>query len=1016
MASSYVSFLNRIQYLSIFLIFTVGVPINAQDSLGNFIFKYLGQSQNLVDFQASFFHQDADGYLWISSTDGYNRFDGHRVKLYKPNNKLFSHNPIITSNIFGDSAGDFWFSTQSGIHRIDNKTDTISSYRIYSPSEKKYLALPKLFYINKSNEIWIYADPNWYVLSRTNPGKATFKAMLDSKFQRVKVIQDTLGQPKMIAGSYFGKGFYLKYLQQKKDRTSRRLSPHMIANLTNEADSILWIASMSGLIKYDLVKDTIKNLYPPPAGKKGFFDVNLFGKNKLWIGAIDARFYLFDKEKSFTPLEKYIKIDQKYLPILGLDKSFIDRMNNLWLVDWTSGIYYTNLNKYFFQHLIPNKVNLIQGQYDVKNLVVDHENKVWALIGQANTIYCFQGERPIVKNITMPNASHLVTDAMGAVWGVKGKTIQALESKGSISCDGAIQRIAKLPNGLALAYTEAGFFLIDFKNRVASKLGFARSKNSVFTLGSINTIFTDNQGHCFINHETKDLYIFKIKGQNLVLESNLTNVGRINGLIADIANNGYWLSSSLGLMHLIRTKEAWNFDNNYRKNEVLSTALNGVLQDREGHLWLCSNEQLLRFDPQKPGKKISRFTVSDGIMSGQFNMEVSLRDLSGKLYFGGTNGITMIDPGRLNTDTIQPRLLLDGISINGRESFSHLNVNRLTSWKFKPNQRNLSFRFITIDYLSPDENEFQYRLTKRSFLKKGNNESPWVSLGTTPLLSLANLSKGHYTLEVIAANSDGLWMKKEHALRFSFYIQPKWHETNLFYFLMLASIVFLSYGIHRSRIKRLKEQAETELKVLRLQMNPHFIYNSLSAIQSYIIQQNIDKADRLISNFAKLMRKILTDSVKANLSLQEEKDLLESYLLTESLRFENKINFEISIAEDLDPDGVFIPTMIVQPFVENAIVHGLKRKNGQGTIKVNFSQSNGMLEVVVEDDGDGFIKKESANAHQSKAIEITQRRLALLPNSGKESASLKSFNLADKDPSRSGFRIEIRLPLAYKAI
>jgi sensor histidine kinase YesM len=198
-------------------------------------------------------------------------------------------------------------------------------------------------------------------------------------------------------------------------------------------------------------------------------------------------------------------------------------------------------------------------------------------------------------------------------------------------------------------------------------------------------------------------------------------------------------------------------------------------------------------------------------------------------------------------------------------------------------------------------------------------------------------------------------------------------------------------------------------------MNPHFIFNSLSAIQSYIIQQNVDKADRLISNFAKLMRKILTDSVKANLSLQEEKDLLESYLLTESLRFENKINFEISIAEDLDPDGVFIPTMIVQPFVENAIVHGLKRKNGQGKIKVNFSQNNGMLEVVVEDDGDGFIKKESANTHQSKAIEITQRRLALLPNSGKESASLKSFNLADKDPSRSGFRIEMRLPLAYKA-
>lgn len=1014
MASSYVSFLNRIQYLSIVLICTVLVPINAQDSLGNFIFKHLGQSQNLVDFQASFFHQDANGYLWISSTDGYNRFDGHRVKLYKPNNKLFSHNPIITSNIFGDAAGDFWFSTQSGVHRIDNKTDTISSYRIYSASEGKYLALPKLFYINKSNEIWIYADPNWYVLSRTNPGKAIFKTRLDSKFQRVKVIQDAQGQPKMIAGSYFGKGFYLKYLQQNKDRTSRRLSPHMIANLTNEADSILWIASMSGLIKYDLVKDTIRSLYPPPAGKKGFFDVNIFKKNKLWIGAIDARFYLFDKEKSFTPLEKYIKIDQKYLPILSLDKSFIDQMNNLWLVDWNSGIYHTNLHKYFFQHLIPDRVNSFQRQYDVNGIVVDHDNRVWATMGDAHAIYCFEGDHPVNNNmISMPYSSHLVTDAMGAVWGVNGESIQALESKKSIPIGETIQQIAKLPNGFALASTNAGFFLIDFKNRVASKLQLSSPKGSAFALGSINTIFVDKQGNCFINHETKDLSIFKIRGQRLVLEANLTNVGRINNLIEDMTMNGYWLSSSLGLMHLIKTKGSWSFDNSYRQYKFLNAALNGVLQDRKGYLWLCSNEQLLKLDPKKP-KNIRKFTASDGIMSGQFQMNRSLRDHTGKLYFGGTNGITMIDPERLNTDTIQPRLYLDGISINGRESFSHLNVNRLTSWKFKPNQRNLSFRFIAIDYLSPDENEFQYRLTKRSFLKKGNNQSPWISLGTTPLLSLANLSKGHYSLEVIAANSDGLWMKKERALRFSFYIQPKWYETNLFYFLLIASILFLSYSIHRRRIKRLKEQAETELKVLRLQMNPHFIYNSLSAIQSYIIQQNVDKADRLISNFAKLMRKILTDSVKANLSLQEEKDLLESYLLTESLRFENKINFEISIAEDLDPDGVFIPTMIVQPFVENAIVHGLKRKNGQGKIKVSFSQNNGMLEVVVEDDGDGFIKKESAT-HQSKAIEITKRRLALLPKSGNEKASLNSFNIADKDPSKSGFRIEMRLPLAYKA-
>lgn len=998
--------------ISILLMCSILLQINAQDSLGNFIFRYLGQTQNFVDYQASFFHQDANGYVWISSNIGYNRFDGHKVKLYKPNNKSFNHNPIVQSNIFKDAAGNHWFSTQSGLHRIDLKTDTISSFRIYSSSDESYLKSPKLFYIKNGKELWVYDSPKWYVLSQSNPRKAILKGTLDSALWRVKVVESPQHKPKMIIGSYLGYGFYLKYLQQG-NRNTKKLSPYMIANLTNESDSILWIASMNGLIKYDLIHDKIKSFYSPPLGKQGFFDVNLFGKDNLWVGAIDDKLYLFDKKESFVPLVKYLKVGNKYQPLFKLDKSFIDRMHNLWFADWATGVYYTNLHKYYFQHLIPEKLNLFQGQYNVKNIVIDQDNKLWAIVGDANSIHCFKGDLHVQeKMLTMRSASRLITDATGAVWGIKGKTIQALKSGNSIVCDGVILHIVKLPNGLALACTDTGFFLIDFKNRSASKLQFNSSSHQAFKTTSINTIFADEQGHCFINHGTRDLSIVKIEDRNLVLEKSFSNIGRINGLIEDVSKSEYWLSSSLGLMRLI--KRNWSFDNAHKKYELLNSALNGVLQDNEGCLWLCTNEQLLKFDPENPEKKIISFTEGDGILSGQFQMNRSLRDLSGKLYFGGTNGITMIDPERLNTDTIQPRLLLDGISINGRESFSHLNVNRLTSWKFKPNQRNLSFRFITIDYLSPDENEFQYRLTKRSFLKRGNNQSPWISLGTTPLLSLANLSKGHYALEVIAANSDGLWMKKERALRFSFYIQPKWYETNLFYFILIASILSLSYGIHRRRIKRLKEQAETELKVLRLQMNPHFIYNSLSAIQSYIIQQNIDKADRLISNFAKLMRKILTDSVKANLSLQEEKDLLESYLLTESLRFENKINFEISIAEDLDPDGVFIPTMIVQPFVENAIVHGLKRKNGQGTIKVIFSQSNGMLEVAVEDDGDGFIKKESAT-HQSKAIEITKRRLALLPKSGNEIASLNWFNIADKDPSKSGFRIEIRLPLAYKA-
>jgi tetratricopeptide (TPR) repeat protein len=234
--------------------------------------------------------------------------------------------------------------------------------------------------------------------------------------------------------------------------------------------------------------------------------------------------------------------------------------------------------------------------------------------------------------------------------------------------------------------------------------------------------------------------------------------------------------------------------------------------------------------------------------------------------------------------------------------------------------------------------------------------------------------------------------------------------------IIIASVfIFIFYRnklASKSKQKEAELKAEisdTEMKALRAQMNPHFIFNSLNSISDYIAKNNTQLADDYLTKFAKLMRLVLENSEKKEVSLSSDLKALELYMELESLRLNKKFSYEIKIDENIDPDNTLVPPLLLQPFVENSIWHGIAKKAGSGKILISVLKQGDMINCIVEDDGAG--RKENttpvAGAPQKKSfgIKITGARIALLNKLQNSTGGIKFTDL------EMGTRVEVQLPL-----
>jgi len=248
--------------------------------------------------------------------------------------------------------------------------------------------------------------------------------------------------------------------------------------------------------------------------------------------------------------------------------------------------------------------------------------------------------------------------------------------------------------------------------------------------------------------------------------------------------------------------------------------------------------------------------------------------------------------------------------------------------------------------------------------------------------------------------------------------QLKLQKANIKYVSAIALLLIISGGlillIRNSRLKVKAENSKLEQKLLRTQMNPHFIFNAISAIQHYIVKNRSLEASSYLSSFAKLMRSILQNSIEEVVTLETEIQTLEDYLNLQNLRLDGNLEYKIQSNEEFDSEDFAIPPMLLQPFIENAIEHGImKTQEQKGKIDINFKKEQSKLYVEITDDGIGRENAEinKNNQHKSFATDITNQRIKSMRKTYKKGIRFNIIDLKNNENSPIGTKVIFELPL-----
>lgn len=390
----------------------------------------------------------------------------------------------------------------------------------------------------------------------------------------------------------------------------------------------------------------------------------------------------------------------------------------------------------------------------------------------------------------------------------------------------------------------------------------------------------------------------------------------------------------------------------------------------------------------------------------------------GRIAFGARKGIGFFHPDSLkkNKEKVQPYIT----------SFKVFDKNwQLANIPQSNNRINLSYRqnFFSFDF-SAIGFSLPQKITYRYMLKGFDPE--WKDGTQRKFAAYTNVPGGDYQFIVEAINNEGIASGNPSVTHI--HISTVWWKTTWFW--MLASILILGIGylLYRLRIAQVRKEerlksdyerrlADVEMSALRAQMNPHFIFNSLNSIEYYIISNDPEKASDYLNRFSRLIRLTLQNSKTTIVRLKDDLEGLQLYIELESLRFDNLFDYEVQVQQGMDLEKTMIPPLLIQPYVENAIWHGLMQKKGEkGMLSISISKRKNNLICYVEDNGIGReaadrLKSKSAMKRKSYGMKITSDRLDALNHLAGTKASVQIFDLKNDQGEAAGTRVELVIPL-----
>ncbi|BDS14060.1 sensor histidine kinase [Aureispira anguillae] len=451
----------------------------------------------------------------------------------------------------------------------------------------------------------------------------------------------------------------------------------------------------------------------------------------------------------------------------------------------------------------------------------------------------------------------------------------------------------------------------------------------------------------------------------------------------------YGLDKDLKVIHHFTTKDG------LISNKVKRAKAAGDI------LWLLTASGLQSFNIKTKENHI--YTLEDGLPTLEIK---DLEIVNDKVWLNTSKGLVSLDTQLPSENTTPPLVYIKRIAIHEVDTTLH------PSYELDYTQNNLVIYVEGVAYRSRGKFKYQYRML--------GVDSSWITQSSAvDLMRFPQLEPKNYTFEVKVLNEDGVVSKE--VARVEFVIAPPYWQTWWFQgaLYLLGTLMIVGVVLFRVRQKQKEERQQNLVNVLKMealqsQMNPHFIFNVLTAVQNLWLQKKNELAMELQSNFAKLLRKIFQYSSKKAIPIEQVEEFLNNYLSLEQIRFENQIDISFEVEEELLDGDYAIPPLLIQPIIENSFKHGLFHKTTNRQLSIVLKEEGRYLYVSVEDNGVGRQAKKKQEPARSSGLTTTQERLKILQesimNQSHPHNNIKITDLKDKAGKALGTKVELWIP------
>lgn len=964
----------------------------------NYFVRHFNYNNGLTSASNFYIYQDSTGFIWECSFGGLVRFDGIAFKSFDNSDGL-SHYQV--SHIFEEQKNNFWICNNFKLFKFDGY-----HFKAVHTNLPKEISLSKMFRLSTGE-----------VLLNTSDG--FFKRSNDSTFVRFQLGNINSKDIQEVEEYEAGKLLIYKpgtqqlyHLVQGHIEDIFQLNEHEIIysfSTINHEPYIAFRNKMCRIQDHHLVE------YKPDGLPKNTFLTSMFqDRNKdLWF--TDNTFNLWKLQSN-----ELTDITNKYHIRKIINPQFLEDKNRNLIIGYINGMYVFR-ESLFEEVLMPqlNSYNLyfissFYGEdtlcYSItkNNLILISKGRKFNKPIQSNGLLNFEGDRNcMIQRTSYPNTYFLHIRKYGLFF-LRNNRIEPFLQQ---PIDAGKLSISALYDSINNCYYSGmSDHVFRFREHAIDTISLNLTEKNIFP----HSYQLMNDGTIYFLGTHK--YLFSLRGNTVTNITNQLHLENKEISLFSNKNNLWILVHGIEIREYKRTGDSLTLIRKISKrNGLIDANANTIKFDDDGNLWINAFTGLYFLKNHEGDSNSVYYSKKIPLHIG--GNEAPLLDHLNynhhSLYTVGEGGVLIIDTKNAVLEAAPIKTYFTSIEFNGK-NIIELTENGLvecndSTYELPYNFNTATFQLSTIYYGFDNAIQYQYKLE--------GQDIEWKTLLKNNVLTYNNLSSGRYTLHVRSINQMNTSSFSEAA--FYFIIHPPFYQT--WWFRMLITLIAIGFIIYliRQRDRRKANQnkvalklSELKLEALQSQMNPHFIFNALNSIQNYILNNDQIEAARYLSKFSKLIRKTLDNSHHQFIPLEEIVVSLTMYLELEAFRFNNEFSYTVNVDESNEKIfSIELPPMLLQPFVENAILHGLMPKTGDKKLTVQLFIRNNELHCVIDDNGIGRMIKQKREGHLSRGQKLTEGMLESLKHLKMTEPEINFTDKTTPDGRPSGTTVQIIIPL-----